>query len=96
MTITNLSAQSVTIRGRVTEPGLYIDPSNGLAVIAKDTFVAFYMSDVLSISGTDEKFNDWIVRFTAPSGEVKNGRMEEPIINRTFGYIKSKLIKRKI
>lgn len=94
MIVTNLQTQSAEIRGRVSEPGLYIDPTSGLPVVVKNTFIAFYTDDVSGIAGADEKYKDWTVSFTSPGGEAKNGRMQEPIVNRTFGYVRSQLIKK--
>lgn len=82
------------VRGRVTEPGLYIDPATGVAAIAKSAFVAFYTADVSAIAGADEKYEKWSVEFTSPGGESKILRLQEPMINRTLGYVQSSTIKK--
>lgn len=82
------------VRGRVTEPGLYINPATGLPTVAKNTFVAFYTDDVSAISGADEKFEKWTIEFTSPGGEAKVLRLQEPMINRTLGYVQSSTIKK--
>ena len=96
MTIANNLSQSVVIRGRLVEPGLYIDPASGLPTIAKSSFIAFFTDDVSSISANivEERFEGWSASFTTPGGEVKNGRMVEPIINRTLGYVQSHLMRK--
>ena len=95
MTVTNLTAQSVAIRGRLVEPGLVIDPNTGAAVVSKNSFIAFFTADVASISAdiVNENFENWTVEFTSPGGEVKKGRLIEPVINRSFGYVQSPIRK---
>jgi len=53
------------------------------------------MEDVSSIAASPisgETFENWTVSFTSPGGEVKNGRMDSPLVNKTLGYVQSNLI----
>lgn len=96
MTITNPlrvppAQTSAAIRGRVTEPGIYIDPDTGGAVVSRSVNIAFYVLDVSAIIDaavlSDEVFKGWIVSLVTPNGETFIGTIREPLYNRTFGYV---------
>jgi len=59
--------------------------------------IAFYLDDVAEITDANETFENWKVSFTTPGGEVvTNWRVNEPMINRTLGYLQSNLIKKTV
>lgn len=98
MTVTNPRiigpTGSVTVRGRFTDIGLYIDPGTGIPVIDRMTTVAINLSEVSSIIQTNETFKNWTVVLTSPSGDSISGRLVEPMVNRGLGYLQSQLIKK--
>jgi hypothetical protein len=93
MTLTNprapVDSRSVTIRGRVTDIGMYISPETGLPISARSMTVAFSTSEVSSISLTNESYKDWTFDATFPNGEAISARLLDPMPNRTLGYVHS-------
>ena len=96
LTLYNAAGSSYTAKGRITDVGINFTPQ-GLPIAGKKWSVCFHISDLSSIiSDTEtETFEGWQGEFTNSEGETVQGRFNNPMIDKTFGYVVATLTKNK-
>jgi len=86
VTLYNASASSLIGKARVTTPGMEIN-MQGLSVPTKKHTVAFHIDNFSSLMGTNENFKGWKAEFLNSQGETVTGIFNNPMIDKTLGYV---------
>lgn len=97
LTLYNAAGTSFTAKGRVADVGLNFSPQ-GQPIAGKKWSVTFHISDFSTlITDTEtETFENWQGEFLNSEGETVQGRFNNPLIDKTFGYVVTTLTKNKI
>lgn len=96
LTLYNAAGTSHTAKGRITDVGLNFTPQ-GQPIAGKKWSVTFHISDFSDIiSDTEtETFEGWQGEFVNSEGETVQGRFNNPLIDKTLGYVVATLTKNK-
>ena len=90
----NASSESQTATGRTTAPGMYFNPQ-GQPVASKKWTIGFHISEFSDITGDNEDYKNWQAEFLNSEGETVQGRINGPLVNKTFGYVVATLTENK-
>jgi hypothetical protein len=82
----NASGTSLTAKGRITDVGMDFNPQ-GQPVASKKYSIAFHISDFSSIASANENYKDWQAEFVNSESEIIQGRLNNPLVDKTFGYV---------
>lgn len=86
VTLYNATGESENGKAQFTSPGMNITPQ-GQVVATKKNTVRFHIDSFSSIVGTDEDFKKWQCQFLNSEGETVRGRFNNPLVDKTFGYV---------
>lgn len=86
VTLTNASGNSFTGTARITAPGMDIN-MQGQAFATKKYSVGFHIDAYSSIMATNENFKNWQASFLNSQGETVTGVFNNPLVDKTYGYV---------
>jgi hypothetical protein len=86
MKLYNSSGTSHIAKGRYTDVGMDFNPQ-GQPVASKKYSIAFHISDFSSIASSNENYKDWQAEFVNSESETVQGRLNNPLVDKTFGYV---------
>ena len=86
VTLFNASGISAEGKARVTSPGMNISPQGQIVATKKNT-VGFHIDNFSSIVGAGETFKNWQCQFLNSQGETVRGRFNNPLVDKTLGYV---------
>jgi len=86
LTLYNTTGESHTGKGRYTVVGLDLNPQ-GQMVASKKWSVAFHISSFSSIVMADENFKNWQAEFLNSENETVRGVLNNPLVDKTLGYV---------
>lgn len=86
VTLYNAAGTSLTGKARVTAPGMDIN-LQGQAFPTKKYSVGFHIDNFSSLMTTNENFKNWKALFLNSQGETVTGIFNNPLVDKTFGYV---------
>jgi hypothetical protein len=86
VTLYNAAGISLAGKARVTTPGMEIN-MQGLSVPSKKHTIGFHIDNFISLMTTNESFKNWKASFLNSQGEIVTGIFNNPMIDKTFGYV---------
>lgn len=86
ITLYNADEDSLEGKARFTSPGMDIN-LQGQAFATKKNTIGFHIDDFASLMGENENFKGWQAEFLNSQGETVRGRFNNPLIDKTFGYV---------
>ena len=86
VTLTNALGTSLTGKARVTSAGMDIN-MQGQTFPTKKNTVGFHISNFQSIVSENETFIKWQAEFLNSEGETVKGVFNNPLVDKTFGYV---------
>lgn len=94
LTLYNASAASKLATGRYTDMGFDVSPQ-GKMFATKKWSIAFHIDEFSSITGADEDYKNWEGEFVNNQGEIIRGVFNNPLVDKTFGYVVATLTAKK-
>lgn len=94
ITLYNAAEESQSGEGRFTSVGVTVTPQ-GQMVGTKKWTIAFHIDEFTSITGTDENYENWNAEFLDSEGETIKGRFNNPLQDKTLGYVVATLTETK-
>jgi hypothetical protein len=91
----NAAGTSQTAKGRVTQIGFDVNMATGQMFPTKKYSVGFHISDFSTITGSNENYKNWQGEFLNSEGETVKGRFNNPLVDKTFGYVVATLVEQK-
>lgn len=95
VTLYNSANESLSGQARFTSPGMDINMQGQVFATRKNT-IGFHIDDFASLMGENENFEGWQAEFLNSQGETVKGRFNNPLINKTFGYVEVALVNNKV
>jgi hypothetical protein len=86
VTLYNAAGQSLAGKARVTSPGMDVS-MQGQAFASKKNTIGFHIDNFTSLMTTNENFKNWKASFLNSQGETVTGIFNNPLIDKTFGYV---------
>lgn len=90
LTLYNASDMSKTGKGQFTNPGADYNPQ-GQMVASKKWTVSFNIGDFSEITSANESYKNWQAEFLNNNGETVRGRFINPLVSKTFNYVRTTL-----
>lgn len=86
VTLYNAEGDSLTGKARVTAPGMDVD-IQGQAFASKKYSIGFHIDRFSSLMKEYENFKGWTAEFLNSQDETITGIFNNPLIDKTFGYV---------
>ena len=86
VTLYNAAETSLAGQARFTSPGMNIN-MQGQPVATRKSTIGFHIDDFASLMGENENFEGWKAEFLNSQGETVTGIFNNPLVDKTFGYV---------
>jgi hypothetical protein len=86
VTVYNAEMESAIGLARITSVGMDIN-AQGQAFATKKHSICFHLNEFSEITSENETYKNWRASFLNSQGEAVTGIFNNPLVDKTFGYV---------